>query len=34
MLVAWILSFGLYMLGGTWMENIYTYVFWNELGFS
>lgn len=34
MLVAWILSFGLYLFWGVWMENIFTYVFWNDLGFS
>ena len=34
MLVAWFLSFGLYLIRGVWMENIFTYVFWNDLGFS
>lgn len=34
MTVAWILSFGLYWMEGVWMESIYRYVFWNNLGFS
>jgi energy-coupling factor transport system substrate-specific component len=31
---AWILSFGLYTFFGTWVEEIYIYVFFNNLGFS
>jgi energy-coupling factor transport system substrate-specific component len=31
---AWILSFGLCTFFGTWIEEIYTYVFFNNLGFS
>lgn len=34
MTVAWILGFGLYILEGVWLEQIYTYVFLNNLGFS
>ncbi len=34
MTVAWILSFGLYLLQGTWLRQIYTYVFFNNIGFS
>lgn len=34
MTVAWILAFGLYAFWGIWMEEIYTYVFFNNLGFS
>ncbi len=34
MTVAWFLAFGLYLLEGVWMEQIYTYVFFNNLGFS
>lgn len=34
MTVAWFLAFGLYVLKGVWMEQIYTYVFFNNLGFS
>ena len=32
--VAWLLSFGLYIFFGLWLEQIYTYVFFNNLGFS
>lgn len=32
--VAWILSFGLFILFGTWIEVLYTYVFFNNFGFS
>lgn len=32
--VAWILSFGLYYFWGSWMEQIYLFVFWNDFGFS
>ncbi len=32
--VAWILGFGLYYGFGQWMENIYTYILFNNLGFS
>ncbi len=34
MTVAWILSFGLYLLQGIWIRQIYTYVFFNNIGFS
>lgn len=34
MSVAWILSFGLYALEGTWIRQIYSYVFFNNQGFS
>ncbi len=34
MTVAWFLAFGLYVLKDVWMEQIYTYVFFNNLGFS
>lgn len=34
MTVAWILSFGLYALQGVWVEQIYVFVFFNNLGFS
>ncbi len=34
MTVAWILSFGLYWMQGTWIKQIYTYVFFNNIGFS
>lgn len=32
--VAWSLCFGLYYCFGQWMEQIYTYIFFNNLGFS
>lgn len=32
--VAWVLSFGLYYGLGEWIEHIYTYVFFNNFGFS
>ena len=32
--VAWFLSFGLYTFFGLWIEQIYTYVFFNNFGFS
>jgi energy-coupling factor transport system substrate-specific component len=32
--VAWFLSFGLYTFFGMWVEVIYTYVFFNNFGFS
>ncbi len=31
---SWFLSFGLYYIFGTWMEDIYKYIFFNNLGFS
>lgn len=31
---AWLLSFGLYTFFGIWLEEIYTYVFFNNFGFS
>jgi energy-coupling factor transport system substrate-specific component len=31
---AWFLSFGLYTFFGLWLEEIYTYVFFNNFGFS
>jgi energy-coupling factor transport system substrate-specific component len=31
---AWILSFGLYLFFGMWIETMYTYVFFNNFGFS
>lgn len=34
MTVSWILAFGLYIMQGIWLEQIYTYVFFNNLGFS
>lgn len=34
MTVSWILAFGLYLLEGVWLEQIYIYVFFNNLGFS
>ena len=34
MTVSWILTFGLYILQGVWMEQIYIYVFFNNVGFS
>lgn len=34
MTAAWILSFGLYWMEGIWMKEIYTFVFWNNFGFS
>ena len=34
MTVSWILTFGLYILQGVWMEQIYVYVFFNNVGFS
>lgn len=34
MTVSWILIFGLYILQGVWMEQIYIYVFFNNVGFS
>lgn len=32
--VSWILGFGLYYFFGTWIEEIYTYVLFNNFGFS
>lgn len=32
--VAWFLAFGLYSFFGLWIEEIYTYVFFNNFGFS
>ena len=32
--VSWILAFGLYYFFGTWIEEIYTYVLFNNFGFS
>lgn len=32
--VAWICGFGLYYVFGLWIESIYTYIFFNNLGFS
>ena len=32
--VAWLLAFGLQIFWGIWIEQIYTYVFWNNAGFS
>jgi hypothetical protein len=32
--VAWFLSFGLYTFFGFWIEEIYTYIFFNNFGFS
>ena len=32
--VAWFLAFGLYTFFGLWIEEVYTYVFFNNLGFS
>ncbi len=34
MTVSWILSFGMYVFWGVWIEEIYTYVFLNNFGFS
>lgn len=34
MAVAWVLAFGLYFWQGIWMEEIYRYVLFNNLGFS
>ncbi|MDR2105584.1 MAG: hypothetical protein LBP51_07520 [Deferribacteraceae bacterium] len=31
---AWVLSFGFYLFFDSWIEEIYTYVFFNNLGFS
>ena len=32
--VSWLLGFGLYYLFGSWIESIYTYIFFNNFGFS
>lgn len=32
--VAWTLGFGLFYVFGQWIENIYTYIFFNNFGFS
>lgn len=32
--VAWVLGFGLYYLFGPWIESIYVYVVFNDIGFS
>lgn len=32
--VSWILGFGLYYFFGTWIEDVYTYVLFNNFGFS
>lgn len=32
--VAWLLSFGVYFFVHQWIEQIYTYIFWNDFGFS
>lgn len=34
MTAAWILSFGMYVLGGAWVKEIYIYVFFNNFAFS
>lgn len=34
LVVAWSLGFGMYYLLGQWMEEMYTYVFFNNFGFS
>lgn len=34
MTVAWILSFGMYLFWGIWIEKMCVYIFWNNLGFS
>ena len=32
--VSWLLGFGLYYLFGSWIESVYTYIFFNNFGFS
>ena len=32
--ISWLLGFGLYYLFGSWIESIYTYIFFNNFGFS